>query len=81
MIRVANSRTQYWYVFARMGLPPQIRRGAHRTVRELEAAITVHIEARNADPKPFRWVKSADDILAAAQRFCQRTITIQDHCA
>jgi hypothetical protein len=21
-------------------------------------------------PKPFRWVKSADDILAAIERFC-----------
>ena len=27
-----------------------------------------------AEPKPFRWIKSADDILAAVQRFCQRTL-------
>lgn len=59
----------------------QIRRGAHRSVRELEVAITAYIDARNADPKPFRWVKSADDILAAVQRFCQRTIAIQDQSA
>lgn len=59
----------------------QIRRSAHRSVRELEAAITAYIEARNADPKPFRWIKSADDILAAVQRFCQRTIAVQDQCA
>ena len=59
----------------------QIRRGAHRSVRELEAAITAYIEARNADPKPFRWVKSADDILAAVQRFCQRTVAVQHQCA
>ncbi len=59
----------------------QIRRGAHRSVRELEAAITAYIDARNADPKPFRWVKSADEILAAVQRFCQRTNAIQDHSA
>jgi hypothetical protein len=26
------------------------------------------------DPKPFRWTKSADDILAAIQRFCVRTL-------
>ena len=50
----------------------QIRRGAHRSVGELEAAITAYIQARNADPKPFRWVKSADDILAAVERFCLR---------
>ncbi|CAG4903527.1 unnamed protein product [Acidocella sp. C78] len=59
----------------------QIRRGAHRSVRELEAAITAYIDARNADPKPFRWVKSADEILAAVQRFCQRTNAIHDHSA
>ena len=59
----------------------QIRRGAHRSVRDLEAAITAYIDARNAAPKPFRWVKSADDILAAVQRFCQRTIAIQDQSA
>jgi transposase len=59
----------------------QIRRGAHRSVRELEAAITAYIEARNTDPKPFRWVRSADDILAAVERFCQRTIAVQDQCA
>ena len=59
----------------------QIRRGAHRSARDLEAAITAYIDARNAAPKPFRWVKSADDILAAVQRFCQRTIAIQDQSA
>jgi transposase len=59
----------------------QIRRGAHRSVRELEAAINAYIDARNAAPKPFRWVKSADEILAAVQRFCQRTNAIQDHSA
>ena len=50
-------------------------------VGELEAAITAYIQARNADPKPFRWVKSADDILAAVERFCLRTIAVQDQCA
>ena len=58
----------------------QIRRGAHRSTAELEAAITAYIDARNADPKPFRWTKSADDILAAIARFCQRTIDVQSQC-
>ena len=42
----------------------QIRRGAHRSTAELEAAIAAFVAARNADPKPFRWTKSADDIPA-----------------
>jgi transposase len=48
----------------------QIRRGVHRSVDELEAAINAFLDRHNAAPKPFRWVKSADDILAAIARFC-----------
>jgi transposase len=48
----------------------QIRRGVHRSVEELEAAINAFLDTHNAKPKPFRWVKSADDILAAIERFC-----------
>ena len=55
----------------------QIKRGAHRSIEELQAAITSYIDARNADPKPFRWVKSADDILASIERFCLRTLAVQ----
>jgi hypothetical protein len=45
-----------------------------RSVAELEATITAYIDATNADPKPFRWTKSADDILASIQRFCLRSL-------
>jgi transposase len=55
----------------------QIRRGTHRSTQELESAITSYIEVRNADPKPFRWTKSADDILKAVERFCRRTLDLQ----
>lgn len=48
----------------------QIRRGVHRSVEALEAAITTFLDNHNAQPKPFRWVKSANDILAAIERFC-----------
>ncbi|MDQ6870056.1 MAG: transposase, partial [Pseudomonadota bacterium] len=41
----------------------QIKRGAHLSVAELEAAITAYIKIRNPAPKPFRWTNSADDIL------------------
>ena len=54
----------------------QIKRGAHRSTAELEAAIQTYIEARNADPQPFRWAKSADDILASIERFCRRTLAV-----
>gem|GEM_PF-49213 len=46
----------------------QIRRGAHHSTAALEAAITAYINAHNAEPKPFRWSKTADDILASIER-------------
>lgn len=53
-----------------------VRRGVFRSVAELETAIIAYINATNADPKPLRWIKSADDILAAIQRFCLRTLPV-----
>ena len=50
----------------------QIRRGIHRSVAALQDAISRFIDHHNADPKPFRWTKSADDILASIERFCVR---------
>jgi transposase len=50
----------------------QIRRGAHRSTRELEAAITQYLAVTNAQPKPFVWTKTADEILASVTRFCHR---------
>ena len=46
----------------------QIRRGVHCSTQALEADIHAYIDAHNAEPKPFRWTKSADDILAAINR-------------
>jgi transposase len=51
----------------------QIRRGVHRSVDELEAAINSFLNCTNAAPKPFKWVKSANDILASIERFCLRS--------
>jgi hypothetical protein len=51
-----------------------LKRGVFRAVAELEAAIMAYIKATNRDPKPFRWTKTADDILASIQRFCLRTL-------
>jgi putative transposase len=51
----------------------QLRRGAHRSVSQLEAAIQEFIDAHHTDPKPFVWTKTADAILASIARFAQRT--------
>ena len=41
----------------------QLRRGAHRSVVALEKAIRQYLENHNEQPKPFRWTKSADEII------------------
>src|SRR5512147_90396 len=58
----------------------QIKRGAHRSIKELEAAIAAYVDAHNAYPKPFRCTKTADDILASIERFCRRTVAVQAQC-
>jgi transposase len=52
----------------------QIKRGAHRSVPSLQAAIRDYLDATNADPKPFVWTKTADQILASIARFARRTL-------
>lgn len=51
----------------------QLRRGVHRSTRELEAALRQYVETYSQDPKPFVWTKTADQILKAVALFCQRT--------
>jgi transposase len=46
----------------------RIRRGAFKSVAELEAAIMEYLENHNADPKPFIWTKSAAEILEKVAR-------------
>jgi transposase len=52
----------------------QIKRGSHTSVQELEMAIREFIAAHNQQPKPFRWTKSADQILANIARFATSTL-------
>ena len=52
----------------------QLRRGVHRSTKELEAAIHGFIQHHNRDPKPFVWHKTADQILDSVARFCKRTL-------
>jgi transposase len=52
----------------------QLRRGVHRSTKELEIAIRTFIQHHNRDPKPFVWHKTADQILDSVARFCTRTL-------
>jgi transposase len=52
----------------------QIRRGSFTSVQALEKVIRDYLALRNNHPKPFRWAKTADEILAAIARFAQGTL-------
>lgn len=51
----------------------QLRRGAHRSTVELEAALRRYLTVQNQVAKPFVWTKTADAILESVARFCKRT--------
>jgi transposase len=50
----------------------KLRRGAHRSVRQLNADIRAWINTWNDDPKPFVWTKTAEQILDSIARYCNR---------
>jgi transposase len=49
-----------------------LRRGTHRSTKELEASINQWTDTWNDDPKPFVWHKSADEILDTLAAYCAR---------
>jgi transposase len=49
-----------------------LRRGTHRSTRELVASIRTWITNWNDEPKPFVWHKTADEILDTLANYCQR---------
>jgi hypothetical protein len=46
-----------------------IRRGTHRSTRQLEQTIKQYLDLNSANPKPFMCAKIADDILASIETF------------
>ena len=50
----------------------KLRRGAHRSVRQLNTDIRAWIDTWNDDPRPFVWTKTADQILDSIARYCGR---------
>ncbi|MDQ4116555.1 MAG: IS630 family transposase [Actinomycetota bacterium] len=50
----------------------KLQRSAHRTVRSLNTDIRAWIQTWDDDPKPYVWVKTADEILANVAAYCQR---------
>ena len=49
-----------------------IKRGAHRSVKDLVASIRTWITNWNENPTPYVWHKTADEILNSLADYCQR---------
>src|SRR4051812_213580 len=49
-----------------------LKRGTHRSVRDLNTDIRAWIDSWNEDPRPYVWTKTADEILDSIARYCQR---------
>jgi transposase len=65
------NQVERWFGFLEQR---QIKRGSHRSVVALIKAINEFVNVTNENPRPFQWVKSADDILASIARFAHRTL-------
>lgn len=50
----------------------QLRRGTHRSVPALEKAIRDYLDIHNQQPTPFRWTKSADEIIESVNSVLKR---------
>jgi transposase len=50
-----------------------LKRGSHTSIPQLREAILAYVDAHNENGKPFRWTKTADEILDKMRRFGLRT--------
>jgi transposase len=50
----------------------KLKRGVHRTVRELNNDIRAWLDHWNENPRPYVWTKTADQILATLATYCNR---------
>lgn len=53
-----------------------LRRGSHTSLPQLRDAILAYVEAHNENERPFRWTKTADEILDKLRRFGIRTLQV-----
>ncbi len=50
-----------------------LKRGSHTSIPQLRDAILAYVDAHNEDARPFKWTKTADEILDKVRRFGLRT--------
>ena len=63
------NQVERWFGFL---TDQMIRRGVHKSVQALEADIRAWIKHWNANPRPFAWTQTADEILDSLARYIAR---------
>ena len=63
------NQVERWFGFL---TDQMIRRGVHKSVQALEAGIRAWIKNWNANPQPFAWNKTADEILDSLAKYISR---------
>ncbi len=58
-----------------------LRRGVHHSVAELEADIRTWITTWNDNPRPFVWIKTAEQILESISTYCRRLLNATNDSA
>lgn len=63
------NQVERWFAYLTMQL---LRRGVHKSVAALEKEVRAWIASWNADPKPFVWTKTPDEILESLHKYISR---------
>ena len=63
------NQVERWFSYLTTDL---LQRGVYKSVQTLEKDIRAWIKLWNADPKPFVWKKTAEDILTSLSRYISR---------
>lgn len=62
------NRVERWFALI---TNPSIRHGSFQSVTDLKRQIDTFLDNYNQHPTPFKWVATADSILAKLERLCK----------
>lgn len=63
------NQVERWFGFL---TDQMLRRGVHKSVQALERDVRAWIEAWNENPRPFKWTKTAEEILDSLAKYIAR---------
>lgn len=54
------------------------KRGVHKSTQSLEKSVRAFLDDHNEHPKPFKWTKTADEILSSLRRYCEKAGLVRE---